>query len=49
MADGQPVEHPPLTRLLAVLYFMSSSMLVQYTTKASQRCFSQLRSRGAYD
>lgn len=27
-------EHPPLTRLLAVLYFMSSSMLVQFTTKA---------------
>ena len=26
-------EHSPLTRLAAILYFMGSSMLVQYTTK----------------
>lgn len=35
----QEVEHPPLTRLMAMFYFMGSSMLVQYTTKASRDCW----------
>jgi hypothetical protein len=26
-------EHPPVIRLAAILYFMGSSMLVQFTTK----------------
>lgn len=29
--DGE--QHTPLVRLLAVFYFMSSSMMVQFTTK----------------
>lgn len=31
-------EHPPLLRLAAILYFMGSSMLVQFTTKVCTPC-----------
>eukprot|EP00887_Chlorella_sp_A99_P000588 scaffold17.g588.t1 len=32
--EGQHVEHTPLVRVLAVLYFMGASSAVQFTTKA---------------
>ena len=34
LLGGQPAQHRPVIRLASVLYFMGSSMLVQFTTKA---------------